>query len=265
MDSVNKTLYIPLYGKAYVSGRNLILRDEKAEEIWAAEGFPLKGKAKSKWLAYNMGMRSAVFDRWLEKKMAEDPGAAILHLGCGMDSRVTRVGTRGHKWFDVDFPEVISERKKYFSETKAYAMVGADLRQTGWLEALPGGTVIVVMEGISMYLTGEERLTLMKRLTDHFERVSLLMDVYTVFAAKATKYRNPINEVGVTRVYGFDDPEELTADTGLRFTEEHDLTPDGMIRELPKGEQGFFKTMFAGSLAKRIYRLYEYESENPPV
>ena len=65
MDSVNKTLYIPLYGKASVSRKGIILQDKKAEEIWAEEGFPLKGKAKSKWLTYYMGMRSAVFDRWL--------------------------------------------------------------------------------------------------------------------------------------------------------------------------------------------------------
>ena len=43
MENVNKTLYIPLYGKAYVSEKGILLKDPKAEEIWAAEGFPLKG------------------------------------------------------------------------------------------------------------------------------------------------------------------------------------------------------------------------------
>ena len=62
MNSVNKTLYIPLYGKAYVSRKGLFLEDKKAEEIWNAEGFMLRGKAKSKWLAYYMGIRAAVFD-----------------------------------------------------------------------------------------------------------------------------------------------------------------------------------------------------------
>ena len=33
MNNVNKTLYIPLYGKAYVSRRGLLLEDKKAEEI----------------------------------------------------------------------------------------------------------------------------------------------------------------------------------------------------------------------------------------
>ena len=51
MDSVNKTLYIPLYGKSYVSKKGIILKDEKAEEIWDKEQFKLKGKSKSKWLS----------------------------------------------------------------------------------------------------------------------------------------------------------------------------------------------------------------------
>ena len=48
MNGVNKTLYIPLYGKSYVSRKNIIIRDKKAEEIWGAAGFSLKGKAKSR-------------------------------------------------------------------------------------------------------------------------------------------------------------------------------------------------------------------------
>ena len=134
MNSVNKTLYIPLYGKAFVSRKGIILRDPKAEEIWAAEGFPLKGKSRSKWLAYYMGIRSAVFDRWLEARLEADPDAAVLHLGCGLDSRCLRVKTQGQMWYDVDLPEVIEERKRYFRASERYEMLGADLRDGGWLE-----------------------------------------------------------------------------------------------------------------------------------
>ena len=34
MNNVNKTLYIPLFAKAYVSKKGLFLHDEKAEQIW---------------------------------------------------------------------------------------------------------------------------------------------------------------------------------------------------------------------------------------
>ena len=259
MDNVNKTLYIPLYGKAYVSRRGILLDDKKAEEIWETEGFPLKGKARSKWLAYNMGMRSAVFDRWLEETLAQMPDAVIVHLGCGMDSRCLRVGAEERLWFDVDFPEVIAERKRYFAQTQHYHMIGSDLREESWLSSIPmGKSAVIVMEGVSMYLKPEELKAVLKRWKEYFGDVRILMDTYTVFAARATKYKNPINEVGVTQVYGFDDPRDLEKDTGISFVREHALTPESLIAQLPQREQRFFRTMFAGKTAKKIYRLYEY-------
>ena len=260
MDQVNKTLYIPLYGKALVSRLGIILRDESAEKIWAAEGFRLKGKAKSKWLAYNMGMRAAVFDRWLAQALAANPDAVVLHLGCGLDSRVSRVKHTGI-WYDVDFPEVIAERKRYFGEDGRYHMLGADIREMDWLDQIPGSSAIVVMEGLSMYLRPDELRGLMKALSVKFHNVRVLMDAYTVFAARATKYKNPINEVGVTQVFGFDDPQMPTEGSGLVFASEHDLIPEDLITQLKRGEQGFFRLMFAGKMAKAIYRLYEYETK----
>lgn len=259
MDNVNKTLYIPLYGKAYVSRRGLLMEDKKAEEIWAAEGFFLRGKAKSKWLAYYMGMRSAVFDCWTRQQMEQLPDAVVLHVGCGLDSRCLRVGTENRQWFDVDFPEVIGERKRFFGETEQYYMIGSDIREEAWLSGIPADrTAIIVLEGISMYLKPEELRLVLKRWKSHFGEVRILMDTYTVFAAKATKYKNPINEVGVTKVFGFDDPRDLEQGTGIRFVQEHDMTPDRLIQKLPKGEQGFFRRLFGGKMAKKIYRLYEY-------
>lgn len=258
MDNVNRTLYIPLYGKAFVSRQGLILKDPDAEAIWETEGFPLKGKAASKWLAYTMGMRSAVFDNWLRENLTD--ADVVLHLGCGLDSRCHRIGC-GNPWYDVDFPAVIRERRRYFSDSESYHMIGADLRENWLAHIRPGGRALVVMEGVSMYLTAEERLALLKSLTAHFSQVKLLLDAYTVFAAKATKYKNPINDVGVTQVHGFDDPRDLEDGTGFRFIKEHSLTPDAMIGELPKRERGFFRMMFAGSMAHRIYRLYEYNTK----
>ena len=117
------------------------------------------------------------------------------------------------------------------------------------------------MEGVSIYFQTEELTRLLKHLTSHFEQVTVLMDCYTVFAAKASKYKNPVNDVGVTVLYGIDDPKILEKDTGLLYIREHDLTPDALIDELSGMERVIFKKMFAGRLAKKIYRLYEYESK----
>lgn len=260
MNEVNRTLYIPLYGKALVSRKGIILRDPKSEEIWQKEGFPLKGKAASRWLAYYMGMRSRVFDDWVKAQLSRHPEAAVLHLGCGMDSRVCRIPHEGHLWFDLDFPEVIDQRRKHYESADGYEMIPADARNTSYLAGIPKKRGIVVMEGISMYMTLPELLALLKALKDHFEELYLLMDCYTVFAAKASKYKNPVNEVGVTTLYGMDDPKAPEA-SGLIFQQELALTPEALILELTGFERWFFRGMFAGSMAKKIYRLFEYSAK----
>lgn len=258
MTGVNKTLYIPLYGKAYVSRRGLFLHDAKAEEIWAAEQFPLNGKSASKWLAFYMGIRAAVFDGWVRERIAESKSAAVLHIGCGMDSRVLRAGAEAEAWYDVDFPEVISERKRYYEESERYKMTAGDVREPSWLGALPrGGKAIVVMEGVSMYLSQGELCAALEAICAHFDEVELLADCYSVLAAKLSRYKNPINDVGVTRVHGIDDPLVLQAG-GLLYVKEHDMTPQKYTEELRGAERAIFKRLYAGKFARKLYKMYEY-------
>ena len=259
MNGVNKTLYIPLYGKAYVSKKGIFLNDKKAEEIWDAEGFTLKGKSKSKWLAYYMGIRSAVFDNWLKQQMNDTEDAAIIHIGCGMDSRVLRTGTMNHKWYDVDFPEVIQERKRYYSETADYQLIAGDVRDCSWLKSIPEKKcAIVVMEGVSMYLTVDEMRNLVDSLCSHFENLMLLVDAYSSFAAKMSKRRNPINDVGVTEVYGINEPQAYQTEM-LAFVKEYTMIPKKYIDELKGFERFIFSKLYAGSFSKKLYRLFEYK------
>ena len=156
MDSVNQTLYIPLYGKAAVSKQGILLCDPMAEKIWEQAGFPLRRKSRSRWLAYNMGMRAAVFDRWLSGQMECRPEAAVVHIGCGLDSRCLRVKGPYADWVDGDLPEVISLRRKYSGTSDRYHMMGLDASDAEQIGRLPDrDTAIVVLEGLSMYLTNE--------------------------------------------------------------------------------------------------------------
>ena len=105
----------------------------------------------------------------------------------------------------------------------------------------------------------EELAELLRSLKTHFSRISLLMDVYSTFGAKASKYKNPINDVGVTQVYGLDDPKNLEGEV-IRFTGEREMTPDRLIGQLTGMEQTVFRKLYAGKAARKMYRLYEYEA-----
>ena len=238
--------------------KGLFLDDKKAEEIWEEEGFSLKGKSKSKWLAYYMGVRSAVFDEWVKRQMVAMPDAVVIHIGCGMDSRVIRIGNQNHKWYDVDFPEVIEERKRYYDETDDYKMIAGDVKDCNWLSAIQEKqSAIVVMEGVSMYLTVDEMQNLADSLCSHFESIMLLVDAYTSFAAKMSKRRNPINDVGVTEVFGIDDPQAYQTEK-LAFIKEYTMIPQKYIDKLKGFERFIFAKLYAGAFSKKLYRLFEY-------
>ena len=179
--------------------------------------------------------------------------------GCGMDGRCIRVGTENHKWYDVDFPEVIEERKRYFTESADYRMIAGDARDCTWLAAIPETkAAIVVMEGVSMYLTVDEMRNLADSLCAHFENLMVLVDCYTSFAAKMSKRRNPINDVGVTEVYGIDNPQ-VYQNGELAFAKEHTMIPEKYIDELKGFEKFIFANLYAGGFSKKLYRLFEYK------
>ena len=60
-------------------------------------------------------VRTAQFDVWAAEFLAANPDATVIHLGCGLDSRVFRLDPGpGVQWYDVDYPAVIALREKVF-------------------------------------------------------------------------------------------------------------------------------------------------------
>ena len=259
MKSESETLYIPLYGKALVSRRNIILCDKKAKEIWEKEKFPLKGKSRSKWLAYFMGMRAFVFDEWLSERLFKKPRSVVLHIGCGLDSRIERVKAPFEKWYDIDLPAVIDVRGLYYSENEHYRMLGASALETDWLLSLPDSeNALIVMEGISMYLSEQAIKNLFAAVSEKFPNAEIIMDVYTTKAVRASRFKNPINDVGAKALFGIDDLLIFKTEKS-DFSGEIRMTPEKKINELSGFEKTFFKTMFAGKFAENLYKIYTYK------
>ncbi|MBR3750160.1 MAG: class I SAM-dependent methyltransferase [Clostridia bacterium] len=263
LSDINKTMYIPLYGKSFVSKKGVILKDEKAEAIWENEGFELNGRASSRWLAYYMGMRAAVFDKWLTQNLTLNPNATVIHIGCGLDSRALRVKAPRAMWFDIDLPQVIKQRRIYYNDDDSYKMLPIDVTSSDWISSIPKGEqAYVVMEGVSMYLTQAQFKDLMLAMEAHFDKVSVLADFYTVLGAKMSKLRNPVKNVGVSTVFGIEDPADLQGEA-LALEKEYNMTPDELVAELNGAEKSVFKMLYAGNISKKLYKMYEYVKKTP--
>src|SRR6266566_3181437 len=102
--------------------------------------------------------RAATFDLLTTRYLADHPAATVLHLGCGMDSRVFRVDPQASVcWFDVDYPDVIDLRRQLFPERDAYHLIGAPLEDLRWLDEVPRDRpALLIAEGVLHYLSEAE-------------------------------------------------------------------------------------------------------------
>ncbi len=178
LTGVQETLFIPLYAKALdARERRPVLNDRKADELVRAISFDferLTGSGSRRLLV----VRARHLDEWVRRFLTAHPAALVLNLGCGLDSRVLRIGPSSSTlWIDLDFPEVIDVRRRFYEERPGYRMVGASLTQAGWLETLPPDRpVLVVGDGVFEYLEPAEVQSLFRRLTAHFREGELVFD-----------------------------------------------------------------------------------------
>lgn len=133
-----ETLLIPLYAKALDSrSKRSILNDKKADKMVCSidHDFESLGSFGN---GNVMVVRAKQLDEWIKEFLKLNPSAVVLNLGCGLDTRVSRINPPSDVvWFDVDFPEVIRERQNFYSNHDGYQMIASSVTAPGWLERVP--------------------------------------------------------------------------------------------------------------------------------
>ena len=141
---------------------------------------------------FMVALRGAQFDAWITDYLNCHPDAVVLHLGCGLHSRAFRIAPEGVRWFDVDLPQVIALRRQLYSESETYRMIGSSVTDPGWLDELPaGGPVLIVAEGLLMYLTPADITELLHRLVDRFDTGELLADLMSNWGSRLARVVKP--------------------------------------------------------------------------
>lgn len=185
----------------------------------------------------------------------------MLHLGCGLDSRYTRVDNGYVEWYDLDLPDVIDLRRTFYTETETYHMIPSSVTELGWIDHIPprGRPVLAIAEGLLMYLQEAEVKALICALQAAFPGCELIFDAYSVLTAKSAKQHPSLQKTGAVIHWGIDDAAELEkwAD-GIRLKEEwyfsqaEDLNKLGLGYRLGFRLAGLFKT------AQKAHRILYY-------
>ncbi len=126
-----ETLLIPLYSKAQ---DNPLFNDEKARQILAGVDYDFDRLKTPEKTAVTLRIRAKQLDAYTRRFIQTHPDALILHLGCGLDSRCERLDRSGTQWFDLDLPDVITLRRKFYTETDTYHMIASSVTDLSWMD-----------------------------------------------------------------------------------------------------------------------------------
>jgi O-methyltransferase len=186
LTGVERTLLYTLYFRALdARSAHPIVGDAWAEDVLArVEHTPWKIRmaAGDRFLGI---LRARKIDDWTRAHLAAHPDATVLHLGCGLDSRVFRLDPPPTvRWYDVDYPDVIELRRELYPERVSTETVPTSVTAPGWLERLPsGGPVLVVAEGLFMYLREPDIRRLLQRVAARYPTGQVVFDTLSPWLA----------------------------------------------------------------------------------
>lgn len=227
-----ETLLITLWAKA---GESLLpdslLEDRFAAQAAARIDYDFARLGVDRDLMVGLAMRAHTLDGWTRDFLGRHHDAIVLHLGCGLDSRVFRIDPpAGIDWYEVDYPDVIALRQKLYPARDAYHLIGSSVTEPGWVADLPQDRpTLIVAEGLLPYLPEEEVPLLLERLVRHSRTGEIVFDAYSPLGLRLIALQPSIKATGATLHWALDDPAELERQVpGLTLvTELTAYDPDG--------------------------------------
>ena len=268
-----ETMLMTLSGRAIQSQwKNPILRDPWAEEAMRHIDYDMSKSLKgvSSWgmwkeIGYTIiATRAATFDLLTNRYLADHPVATVLHVGCGMDSRVFRADPPASvQWFDVDYPDVIDLRRQLFPERDgAYQMIGAPLDDLRWLDEVPRDQPgLLIAEGVLHYLSETEVKALLNAVVAHFPSGQLIFDICNPFIVK--RAGSNVGGTGATYKWGLDDPQDIKQlEPKLELIKEFRPSELVAFSRFPLWVRALFRVQEINPTLRRMERIIVYQYEN---
>jgi O-methyltransferase involved in polyketide biosynthesis len=216
-----QTMLATFYAKALDAALpQPILGDRFAKEIVDRIDYDWKRTAISARNSPAVTTRSAHFDRWARQFLAVHPESVVLHLGCGLDARFFRLDPGpGVEWYDVDYPDVTDLRLQLYPTRDHYHVIAASVTDPSWFaEVTRGRPTLMIGEGLTMYLTEEDGVALLRRIVDHAPSGELQFDAFNRLGIKSQWTNTVVRRSGATLHWGIDGSDDvLEAVPGLRL------------------------------------------------
>jgi O-methyltransferase involved in polyketide biosynthesis len=187
LGAVQQTLFIPLAARAAQTRKKRpLLRDPMAAELLAAIDFD-RAKYGQDTGGGVVVLRTVIFDWWVREFLAEHPAGTVVELGAGLNTRFERVDNGQVHWIDLDLPDTIQLRAKFFNQTPRRQLIAGSVLDDDWRQAVSqqDGPYFFVTDGVLVYLPEDQVLAALARHAEQFPGALLALDTYSRQARQA--------------------------------------------------------------------------------
>lgn len=246
LNRISETMLQTLYARAKESQKpKHKIYDEKAIEAVGQIGYDFSAADKDVTMSTGVIARTILLDRMVSDWLKEHVSATVINIASGMDTRYYRIDHENvRRWYNVDLPDAMRVRERYLKDVDQITNIAASAMDEKWAEEISNaettqteetaaGNVLVIVEGLSMYLSEDDIRKIFSIVGHYFRHVTIFFEILNPKFVKKDIEKS-ISQSGAVFTFGAAGGEEIVrlCPDGFRWKGDRSLV-EGMEVILP--------------------------------
>ena len=190
LSGVPETMLQTVYARAKESRGRGAIHDAKAEEIIEKLDYDFSLADKDTAMHSGVIARTIVLGRLTKAWLASHPGAVVVNIACGLDTRCYRMSGNAH-WYNLDLPETMAVREKLLPESGTISQIAMSAMEDWGSEISEQNVqVLIVIEGLTMYLNAKDVQQIFAVISSRFSQATIFVETMNPMIVKRFKEKS---------------------------------------------------------------------------
>ena len=208
---VPETMVQTLYARAKETRRqNAKIKDEIAVELVEKLDYDFSKADKDKAMNCGVIARTIVLDQMVKQYLEKHANTVVINIACGLDTRCYRMKGKYLRWYNVDLPETMKIRSQFLTETGPVYQIAKSAMDDSYIDDIDyhGENVLVIIEGLTMYLCEKDIRKMLFIIEKSFQEVTEMVETLSPFVVKHVKEKS-IEDSNAKYTWGVKNGKEL--------------------------------------------------------
>lgn len=168
------------------------IKDEMAVSIVKQLDYDFSQADQDKTMRSGVIARTIVLDKMVDEYLDKHKNTIVINIACGLDTRCYRMKGKYIRWYNLDLPETINIRKQFLPETGPIYQIAKSAMDETYTNTIhnEGEDVLVIIEGLTMYLTEIDIKKIFSIIEHAFSNVTIMVEVMSPFMVKHIKEKS---------------------------------------------------------------------------